>query len=38
MTDQIFEVEIWSDEVTGREALDIRPSWARDQTGQGLSL
>ncbi len=38
MTDQILEFEIWSDEVTGRDALDIRPSWARDQTGQGLPL
>jgi hypothetical protein len=29
MTDQIFEVVIWSDEVTGIEALDIWPSWKR---------
>jgi hypothetical protein len=38
MTDQILEFEIWFEEVTGRDALDIRPSWARGQTGQGLPL
>jgi hypothetical protein len=36
MTVQIFEVEIWSDEVTEMEALDIVALLKRIQTGQDL--
>ena len=33
MTPQIFPVEIWSDEVTGIEALDIKALLERSQAG-----
>jgi hypothetical protein len=33
MTVQIFEVEIWSDEVTEMEALDMWPSWKGNPAG-----